>query len=113
MSWREICGFALLGLFISLSVSVSSILRATWMLNITSAVGFVSPGYGFSEMVLWNFLDDPEGLPHPSHGYWMPLVSILSAAGMVAFNRLDLWPDVFSTPAGCSSTCADDGAFLS
>ncbi len=39
-------------------------------------------GHGFSELVLWNYLDDPTGLPHPSHGYWMPLPSILAALGM-------------------------------
>lgn len=44
-------------------------------------------GHGFSELVLWNYLDDPRGLPHPSHGYWMPLPSILAALGM-ALARL-------------------------
>lgn len=39
-------------------------------------------GEGFSEQFLWNFLDDPEALPHPSHSYWMPLTSILAALGM-------------------------------
>ena len=39
-------------------------------------------GEGFNEQILWNYLDDPAGLPHPSHGYWMPLASILAAAGM-------------------------------
>lgn len=39
-------------------------------------------GYGFSEPFLWNYLDDPSGLPHPSHTYWMPLSSLLSALGM-------------------------------
>lgn len=39
-------------------------------------------GQGFNEMILWNYLDDPEGLPHPSHGYWMPLASLLALAGM-------------------------------
>ncbi|MFH1186484.1 MAG: hypothetical protein V1755_15850 [Chloroflexota bacterium] len=39
-------------------------------------------GNGFSEPYLWNYLDDPQGLPHPSHTYWMPLASILAAAGM-------------------------------
>ena len=33
-------------------------------------------------MLLWHYLDDPAGLPHASHGYWMPLVSILAAWGM-------------------------------
>ncbi len=40
-------------------------------------------GHGFTEPVLWNYLDDPEGLPHPSHAYWMPLTSILAAAGLI------------------------------
>lgn len=39
-------------------------------------------GYGFTEPFLWNYLDQPTGLPHPSHTYWMPLASILSAIGM-------------------------------
>lgn len=39
-------------------------------------------GHGFSEPFLWNYLDDPAGLPHPSHAYWMPLASLLAAAGM-------------------------------
>lgn len=39
-------------------------------------------GHGFSEDVQWNYLADPEGLPQPSHGYWMPLTSILAAVGI-------------------------------
>jgi hypothetical protein len=40
-------------------------------------------GQGFSEPYLWNYLSDPQGLPGPSHTYWMPLASILSAFGMI------------------------------
>ncbi len=36
-------------------------------------------GRGFVEDVLWNYLDNPTGLPHPSNLYWMPLPSILIA----------------------------------
>lgn len=39
-------------------------------------------GKGFTEPYLWNYLDDPAGIPHPSHGYWFPLASIISALGM-------------------------------
>jgi hypothetical protein len=39
-------------------------------------------GHGFTETVLWNYLDHPLALPHPSHGYWFPLASIVAAAGM-------------------------------
>jgi hypothetical protein len=39
-------------------------------------------GKGFSEPFLWNYLDDPVGLPHPSHTYWYPLSSILAAISM-------------------------------
>ncbi|MEN6392277.1 MAG: hypothetical protein ABFD53_00485, partial [Anaerolineaceae bacterium] len=48
----------------------------------------LAEGYGFSEEFLWNYLDDPQGIPHPSHGYWMPLASILAAAGMFVGNRI-------------------------
>ncbi|OGO32030.1 MAG: hypothetical protein A2Z16_16900 [Chloroflexi bacterium RBG_16_54_18] len=40
-------------------------------------------GSGFNEMIIWNYLDDPAGLPHPSNAYWMPLPSILAWIGMM------------------------------
>lgn len=49
----------------------------------------LAQGRGFQEPFLWNYLDDPSGLPHPSHTYWMPLPSILAAAGMRLFGRVD------------------------
>lgn len=42
----------------------------------------LAEGSGFSEVILWNFLDDPVGLPHPSHTYWMPLSSLVAYAGI-------------------------------
>jgi hypothetical protein len=39
-------------------------------------------GRGFTEPYLWNYLDGTTSLPHPSHSYWMPLASIISALGM-------------------------------
>ena len=43
-------------------------------------------GKGFTEPFLWNYLDDPTGIPHPSHLYWMPLTTIASAATMALFG---------------------------
>ncbi len=40
-------------------------------------------GEGLTEPFLWNYLDDPVGLPHASHLYWMPLPSLIAAAGML------------------------------
>jgi hypothetical protein len=47
----------------------------------------LASGKGFWEMVIWNYLDDPAGLPNPSHAYWMPLPSLLAAAGLVVFGQ--------------------------
>ena len=44
-------------------------------------------GSGFTEPFLWNYLDDPAGIPHPSHTYWMPLASLVAAAGMVVSGQ--------------------------
>lgn len=38
----------------------------------------LATGRGFTEPVLWNYLDDPSGIPHPSHAYWMPLTSLVA-----------------------------------
>ncbi|MCX7840923.1 MAG: hypothetical protein N2559_15925, partial [Anaerolineae bacterium] len=43
-------------------------------------------GRGFIEEVLWNYLDNPTGLPHPSNLYWMPLPSILIAPFYILFG---------------------------
>jgi hypothetical protein len=43
----------------------------------------LATGHGFSEPFLWNYLDDPVGIQHPSNAYWMPLASLLAAAGML------------------------------
>lgn len=48
-------------------------------------------GYGFSEIIIWNYLDDPQGLPHPSHSYWMPLASVISALGMWLTGQHDFY----------------------
>ncbi len=42
----------------------------------------LASGRGFVEPFIWNYLDDPDGLPHPSHLYWMPLATIVAAAPM-------------------------------
>lgn len=42
----------------------------------------LAEGRGFTEPYLWNYLDGTTSLPHPSHTYWLPLASIVSAIGM-------------------------------
>ncbi|MCC6499326.1 MAG: hypothetical protein IT313_03555 [Anaerolineales bacterium] len=42
----------------------------------------LAQGKGFTEPYIWNYLSDPQALPNPSHTYWMPLASIVSALGM-------------------------------
>jgi len=46
----------------------------------------LAEGEGFWEPFLWNYLDQPAGLPHPSHLYWMPLTSIIAAIPMLLFG---------------------------
>ncbi|MEK6191318.1 MAG: hypothetical protein AABM41_03215 [Chloroflexota bacterium] len=52
----------------------------------------LAAGHGFSAPVLWSFLEvggrlpADLGLPVPSNGHWMPLTSIVAAAGMALFG---------------------------
>ena len=39
----------------------------------------VARGGGLAEPFIWNYLDDPLGLPNPGFLYWMPLPSLLAA----------------------------------
>ncbi len=67
----------------------------------------LAAGRGFVEDVLWNYLDQPAGLPHPSNLYWMPLPSILIApffillgvsyhAAQVPFILISLFPPLLA-----------------
>lgn len=40
---------------------------------------YLAEGSGLNESFIWNYLDDPAGLPHPGFLYWMPLPSLLAA----------------------------------
>ena len=43
-------------------------------------------GWGFSDPFIWNYLDDPAGIPRPSHTYWMPLSSVLAYLSFLVFG---------------------------
>src|SRR4030066_270841 len=51
----------------------------------------LAEGKGFTEEFLWNYLDNPLGLPHPSHAYWMPLASLIAALGMKVAGSTSFW----------------------
>ena len=44
-------------------------------------------GEGWVEPFLWNYLDNPAGLPHPSHLYWMPLPTMLAWVGLTILGQ--------------------------
>ena len=45
----------------------------------------------WNEPFLWNYLDDPEGLPHPAFTYWMPLAGIVTAMGIILTGLNNFW----------------------
>ena len=49
----------------------------------------LASGHGFSDPFLWNYLDHPQGLPHPSNSYWYPLASLVAAGGMALTGRVN------------------------
>lgn len=48
----------------------------------------IASGQGFTQPFIWNYLDSPQSIPHPSHSYWMPLASLVAAAGMFLTGSL-------------------------
>jgi len=83
MNWRHYTILFFLGLIVPFAVSRFQSLPGYMDADYYFAGGLqLANGQGFTEPYLWNYLDDPEGLPHPSHTYWMPLASIVSAFGM-------------------------------
>ncbi len=46
----------------------------------------LAQGDGLTDPYVWLYLNPPDQLPAPSHTYWMPLASILSAGSMAIFG---------------------------
>jgi hypothetical protein len=87
MKRRDFILLALLGVALLIIVAVFQSAPGYMDANYYYAGGVqLAKGHGFSEPYLWNYLDDPVGLPHPSFAYWMPLASLLTAAGGILFG---------------------------
>lgn len=97
MSWRSSLGWFGLGL--------AAALLGAWLQPVPGYMDAeyyyaqgtqLARGKGPYEPFLWNYLDDPPGIPHPAFAYWMPLPALLAAAGM----RLSGSTDFFSARLG-------------
>lgn len=73
-------------------VLLSLLVQAFWGLRLQQPFYFdvyyytingqrLASGYGFTQQIVWQYLDNPQGLPAISHTYWMPLTSMVAAAG--------------------------------
>ena len=83
MNWRHYVILFVVGLIVPFSIAQFQELPGYMDADYYFAGGVeLAKGNGFNEPYLWNYLDAPKGLPHPSHTYWMPLASIVSAVGM-------------------------------
>ena len=83
MNWRHYLVLFLIGLIVPFAIAQFQDLPGYMDADYYFAGGVeLAKGNGFNEPYIWNYLDDPQGLPHPSHTYWMPLASIVSAVGM-------------------------------
>ncbi len=83
MGWRTMLPLFILGLIVALGIASIQDLPGYLDSDYYFAGGLqLVRGKGFTEPYLWNYLDDPTGIPHPSHTYWFPLASILAAGSM-------------------------------
>ena len=81
-SWKEWLLVAVIGLMVQAFWAVL-LQQPTYMdaYYYTTNGQQLAQGAGFEEQIIWQFLDNPEGLPTPSHTYWMPLTSIIASIG--------------------------------
>jgi len=80
--WHDLFLVVLLGLLVH-GVAAARLKQPTYMDAYYYSLNGqrLAKGWGFTEPVIWQFLDDPSGLPTPSHTYWMPLPSLLAGVG--------------------------------
>lgn len=51
----------------------------------------IANSQGFSEPFIWNYLSDPQVLPHPAYTYWMPFVAVLASIGIKLTGMQNFW----------------------
>ncbi len=101
MNWRIYLLLAVLGLGLSIGVAQFQHFPGYLDSDYYFAGGMqLAQGKGFTEPYLWNYLDDPQGLPHPSHSYWLPLSSIIAAAGLLLTGQTTLVSEQSAYEAG-------------
>jgi hypothetical protein len=90
LSWREYFILFILGLMVALVVVALQPVPGYMDADYYYAGGKqLAGGQGFSDPFIWNYLDHPQGLPHPSNSYWNPLASIVAAGGMVLTGKIN------------------------
>ena len=85
--WDYVLLFALallIRLFTALFIHQPGYMDAAYSYDIALNL---AQGRGFVEPFIWNYLDDPSGLPHPSHLYWMPLPTLLAWVGLTVLGQ--------------------------
>ena len=88
MTWRNYLVLTFLGLIVSLFFAQFEPFPGYLDADYYFGGGIqLAQGKGFTEPYVWNYLDNPQSLPHPSHGYWMPLASIIAATGMIVLHQ--------------------------
>jgi hypothetical protein len=91
MNWRNYLFLGILGLLVAGMVAQFQPAPDYPDADYYYAVGVrLADGKGLSEPFLWNYLDDPMGLPHASFSYWMPMASFLTAGSAALFGSA--WP---------------------
>ena len=92
MRFRDLAVLFLVGLVFNFCIAFYQLAPGYMDADYYYAGGLrIASGQGFTESYLWNYLDNPQSLPHPSHAYWYPLASILAAAGMFITGQKVFW----------------------
>ena len=82
----------LIAVFISLGVAVLEMGPGYMDADYYYSIGLrIVSNQGWSEPFLWNYLGDPQGLPHPAFTYWMPLAAIVAGLSMKITGILNFW----------------------
>ena len=92
MKIRDYAGLFTIGLIIYLGMATQESVPGYMDADYYYANGLRIATTGhWNEPFLWNYLDEPEGLPHPAFTYWMPMAGIVSALGIILTGLNNFW----------------------
>jgi hypothetical protein len=83
MTYRRYAALFIIGVLVLLVIAAIETVPGYMDADYYYVMGLrIASNHGWSEPIIWNYLNDPQALPQPAFTYWMPFAAIFAGMGI-------------------------------